>query len=65
MVTALEITISIVIYTADYFRAKMGVDIYFRLKRCTNQDLHGTNYSREMWGGGVFFLVPATIQISS
>lgn len=63
--TAVQITISTVIYTADYFRARLGAEIYFRLKRCTNQDLHGTNYRWEMWIVGGLVLVPATIQISS
>lgn len=53
MVTALEITTSLVIYTADHFRAKLAAEIYFRLKTCKKQDLHGTNYRQEMWGGGL------------
>lgn len=31
-VTAVEITISVVIYIVDYFRARLGVEIYFKLK---------------------------------
>lgn len=48
---AVEITVLIVIYTADYFRAKLGAEIFFRFKRCTKQDLLRTNYREEMWGG--------------
>lgn len=50
MVSAVEITVSTVIYAADYFRAKLGAEIFSDC-RCTKQELLGTNYKQEMWGG--------------